>query len=301
LSIHPPALPSEIRTWSPRAGFDPQFDDRVFFPDILSERLETSSSGGSHARFRVEHRTEAVFSVYGRTFVAEEPVRVRILFDAENRIWMSDHPQERMMMAANARVSRGRVLVGGLGLGIFPQFAQLGRWGRATQFTIVERSSEVIALTKPSLDRGLAVPFDIVQDDVEHYLRANSSRFDTVFLDTWDSLEPKRLPSINGLRELALDCLEDGGQVLAWGYRWMIEMFASAFAGYAGLDELDRRGLREQFSRLPDAATGDAALADLFEDVLVDEHFTSTRGRPDRARAREYGTLLATATGPLLD
>jgi GNAT superfamily N-acetyltransferase len=65
--------------------------------------------------------------------------------------------------------------------------------------------------------------------DVEAYLSAQSELcYDTIFLDTWESLDAARLPEINRLRELALSHLTPDGRVLLWGYRWIMRLFEDA-------------------------------------------------------------------------
>ena len=63
---------------------------------------------------------------------------------------------------------------------------------------------------------------------IEEYLETTAERFDSVFLDTWDTLEPKQLPRVNSLRDKAAGQVRRGGSVLLWGYRWMVDLYADA-------------------------------------------------------------------------
>jgi len=142
---------------------------------------------------------------------------------------MSDTPQERIMMYNNGRRTRGRVLVGGLGLGLYPQFAAAGAVGQGRRFTVIERSQVVREIVEPTLSVALELPLEVRTGDIVAYLSGPvTTRFDTIFLDTWDTLDAVQLPAINQMRDFALRHLAPGGQVLLWGYRWMVRLFEEA-------------------------------------------------------------------------
>jgi hypothetical protein len=64
---------------------------------------------------------------------------------------------------------------------------------------------------------------------VEVYLSSPfETRYDTIFLDTWETLDATHLPHVNRLRDLALHHLLPGGRVLLWGYGWMVRLFEAA-------------------------------------------------------------------------
>lgn len=141
------------------------------------------------------------------------------------------------MMYNNAARSWGHVLVGGLGLGLYPQYALAGAAGQATGFTIIERSPIVRELVEPVLRAALDVPLEVRTAGIEEYLAGNTGeRFDTIFLDTWDILDAARLPAINRLRELARPQVSPGGRLLLWGYRWMVRLFEDACRQLLALD-----------------------------------------------------------------
>jgi spermidine synthase len=152
-----------------------------------------------------------------------------LLHDPSGRLWMSDTPQERIMMYNNGRRSRGHVLVGGLGLGLYPQYAERGAVGQATRFTIIERSPVIRDIVAPMLHATLAASVEISIGDVAAYLAEPATvRFDTIFLDTWETLDATHLPAINRLRNMALAHLAPDGQVHLWGYHWMTRLFEEA-------------------------------------------------------------------------
>ncbi len=210
--------------------FDPDFDDSRWTLDWAATPIVSVPVGSLPDGYEVVERLMTRAQVFDRIYEASEPFPVRALLDPSGGIWMSDTPQERMMMYNNAMVSRGRILVGGLGLAMYPQYAA----SRAERFTIYEKSRAVAAAVTPVLDtaltdREIAIPCDVIVADVEGCLAAEpTTLYDTIFLDTWDTLDVMDLPHINRLRDLAIRHLAPGGRVLLWGYRWMLRLFEDA-------------------------------------------------------------------------
>lgn len=133
------------------------------------------------------------------------------------------------MMVNNAARTRGHVLIGGLGLGLYPQYAAAGVVGEATRFTVIEQSAAVWDIVGPTVTAALDMPVEIRIGDVAEALAGPvTTRYDTIFLDTWDTLDAAHLPWINRQRDDALRHLAPGGTVLLWGYGWMIELFEAA-------------------------------------------------------------------------
>jgi hypothetical protein len=238
------------------AGFDPNFDDTVWTDAWMAVPVAlvpaTQHPSGYRVRRELLHQAE----IFGRPYRLAGPFDCRLLYDPEGRLWMSNTPQEHMMMYNNAARSWGDVLVGGLGLGLYPQYAAMGAAGQATRFRIIERSPVVRDLVAPVLRRALDVPWEILIADVEGYLAASpQARFDTVFLDTWDTLDAANLPAINSLRDRALAHLAPGGRLLLWGYRWMVRLFEDACRQLLGVRPAQRADWLQQWvQRSPQAA-----------------------------------------------
>ena len=73
------------------------------------------------------------------------------------------------------------------------------------------------------------VPVEVIHATVEDVLNAEPiAAYDTIFLDTWETLDATSLPAINRLREAAVDHLAPDGKILLWGYAWMIRLFTDA-------------------------------------------------------------------------
>ncbi len=210
-------------------GFDPEFDDTEWTNDWLHVPIAQVPPGEHSSGYRIQRRVVEFVEVFGEPYRLSMPMECRLLFDPSGRLWMSDTPQERIMMYNNGRCSQGHVLMGGLGLGLYPQYAVAGAVGQATRFTVVERSPVVRDIVEPTLSVALDVPLEVMTGDVLAYLSGPvTTCYDTIFLDTWENLDPIHLPEINRLRDLALRHLATGGRVVLWGYRWMVRLFEQA-------------------------------------------------------------------------
>jgi hypothetical protein len=97
-------------------------------------------------------------------------------------------------------------------------------------------------MVEPVLSTVLQVPLDVRMGNIEAMLAGPVTRqYDTVFLDTWDTLDASLLPSINRLRDLALRHLAPGGRLLMWGYRWMVRLFEEACRQLLAVPAAQRR------------------------------------------------------------
>jgi hypothetical protein len=94
--------------------------------------------------------------------------------------WMSDIPSEVVQMHEEfAKHARGRVLIGGLGLGIAGRMARANP--RVESVTVVELSPEVIRMVGPSTP-GV----EIIEHNIFDFVRRlQPGQFDCVFFDTW--------------------------------------------------------------------------------------------------------------------
>lgn len=225
------------------AGFDPDFDDRAWNDAWQHLPIAPIPPGRHPGGYRVERQTVRAIPIFDRVYQLSAPLDCRLLFDPDGRLWMSDTPQERIMMVNNGRRSRGHVLIGGLGLGLYPQYAVAGAAGQATAFTVIERSAVVCDIVAPTLTRALDAPLEIRLGDIAAFLAGTATtRFDTIFLDVWDTLDAAALPYVNALRDHALRHLTPEGRVLLWGYGWMLELFETACRQVLAVPPDARRG-----------------------------------------------------------
>lgn len=140
--------------------------------------------------------------------------------------WMSDDIQERLMMWEAAKRARGRILCGGLGLGVFPQLTLLSP--RSQSVDIVEKDPNVISLIRRAWEKSpwhRMKDCTIIESPVEDYLKSTTETYDTVYVDTWDAIYHEYLPHTNELKERAKRLLKPGGEILLWAYDLMIRNY----------------------------------------------------------------------------
>jgi len=142
--------------------------------------------------------------------------------------WMSDNGEERCMMLAPAKTAKGHVLVGGLGLGIYPQFV-LALKRPVESITIIESNHDIIEIVTEAWlkkDPPAREKVTIIEGTIEEYLQNTNSFFDTIYLDTWEDADPRFLAHINYLIDLAHLRCSPSGNIKCWGYAKMVEVFA---------------------------------------------------------------------------
>jgi hypothetical protein len=215
-------------------GYDWQI---VKFPVVLPEEGEYPPD------LVVLQLTPSAHEVYGEQVCTNDPVELRVLYkllpggrfnwhtrvfesngDTDSHIvWMGDSIQERLMMWDAAKRCRGRVLCGGLGMGIFPQFAL--SLPRVDSVLVVEMDPAIISLINNTWTNRPWPRRDncsIHQSPIETFLETTNEKFDTVYIDTWDALTFDYLPHVNYLKRLARRTLRPGGEILLWGYDMMV-------------------------------------------------------------------------------
>ena len=159
---------------------------RAFLPSPLS--IPPGRSG----KISIQHRSVSETPIIGRRqallrgvrpvmlHLLNGPLVIHELVDEDHGLWMTDLPEELHQIACMLRELRpsGRVLVGGLGLGVVAR--RLSRMARVREVVVVERDADVIRLIAPGLPRKVRV----IEGEIRHFLEATSNRFDFCLLDT---------------------------------------------------------------------------------------------------------------------
>jgi SAM-dependent methyltransferase len=144
------------------------------------------------------------------------------------KAWMSDKADELMSMYSVAKEARGDVLVGGLGMGIFPQMA-LYLKRPVHSFTIVDNNPEVIKITTNAwlnrLDDRTRDRIKIIELSFADYIKTADNKFDTIFVDLWEDSDSRNLPYINRLVELIKPLCKKGGRIYIWTYALTVDSF----------------------------------------------------------------------------
>lgn len=99
-------------------------------------------------------------------------------------VWMSDLPCEQYQHDQLLAQARGKVLVGGLGLGY--AVAALSKKPRVKEIVVIENSTDVIELVKNSLQTN-EKKVTVVCEDLFEYLRTSHEKFSFGFYDIWQS------------------------------------------------------------------------------------------------------------------
>lgn len=225
--------------------FDPAFRD-----DVVNERLWRQAmvalalpAPGTYGSLRVVREAAQSVPLYGRQLVLAAPVLWTLVYEGAT-LWMSDTPQERLMMLRGTAGMAGHVLVAGGGLGMYPQY--LRRYTRTTRITVVERHPDVVAALRSTIGTDAAI--EIVHAPFEQFIaEAGPRTFDGCYIDIHPTIDPRWLPWLNWLRDRCAPRID--GPLRIWGYHWMVRELV------AGLEReylpLLRDGLRfdDQFGR----------------------------------------------------
>ena len=106
----------------------------------------------------------------------------RILYQLFKKGWliMSDSPQEMFLQYEAYKNARGRVLVGGLGLGLFA--TMIAEKKEVTEIVVVEINQDVIELCKPRNKK-----IKVIHDDIWKFIKTTKEKFDYAYIDIHSS------------------------------------------------------------------------------------------------------------------
>lgn len=133
----------------------------------------------SGSEITVVSMRNAIFDGTGRapkSFILDQDYYQHILGEQGN-IWMTDSIQELEQMKFSVQDFRGRVLVGGLGLGVVLTMMP----AEVEQIVVIEKSKEVAELVWPYTDQTKS---ELVISDLFYGLPPNA-KFDYAFFDIW--------------------------------------------------------------------------------------------------------------------
>lgn len=92
---------------------------------------------------------------------------------------MSDTPQELFLQYEAFKNAKGNVLVGGLGLGMYPAMIYLKP--SVKKITIVEKDRDVISLISPYFENIRKIK--IIRDDIWHFIKTTEEKFNYAYID----------------------------------------------------------------------------------------------------------------------
>ena len=146
-------------------------------------------------------------------------------------IMASDKPDEIYIQYIAFHKMHGRVLVGGLGLGMAPNM--IAAMPNVESVKVIEKETDIIRLVEGTLDPKITV----VQADVFEYAAGlKPGEFDACYYDTWYSTARREwgvsvVPLYRASRKAGIDTLG------AWGEHEMVTQLASALYMQAMLEE----------------------------------------------------------------
>jgi len=89
---------------------------------------------------------------------------------------MSDSPQEMFLQYEAYKEAHGRVLVGGLGLGMSPSL--FANKGNVSEVVVVEIEKDIITLCRPKNGK-----IKVVRGDIWNFLKTTKESFDFIYID----------------------------------------------------------------------------------------------------------------------
>lgn len=147
------------------------------------------------------------------------------------KAWMTDNAQELSTMYNTAKEARGDILVGGLGLAIYPQMV-FALQRPIDSITIIENNPDVIEIVTNSvlkkLDGEIREKITVLESSYEEHADSTTDTYDTIMLDMWEDSDPRYLPHMNYLVNLSGSLCRPGGRIHCWSYAITVDAFVKA-------------------------------------------------------------------------
>jgi len=219
-----------------------------------------------------------------------EPVDFHVLTGDGCGIMASDKPDEIYIQYIAFHAMHGRVLVGGLGLGMAANM--IAATPQVSAVTVIEKEPDIIRLVEGNLDPKVSV----IQADVFKYTsKMGASQFDSAYYDTWYSTARREwgvsvVPLYRASRRAGIETLG------AWGEHEMVAQLASALYMQAVTEEsawtprpfwVFIQGLKKELGGKPPYLGEKDAIKDLIKLYLYEV------GRPQWERIFPWDTYKA--------
>jgi len=143
----------------------------------------------SLGEFKISHRTTTLSDIQMlkmrdyREYYDFKPGTYTILHGSLETI-MSDTPMEIRTNVDIIRKANGKVLIGGLGLGLI--LLELQKNPEIESVLIIEKNQEIIDMVLPHLK--LDNRFKVVQGDIFTFELSKEQKFDTIYFDIWNGI-----------------------------------------------------------------------------------------------------------------
>ncbi len=128
-----------------------------------------------------------------------------------SNVVMTDTPMEQEGLKIPISLARGKVLIVGLGIGLYPTML-LQRNKRIDSIVIVEQSKSIVKLVYPHI-KSRKISLHV--GDAEAYLAECKDKYDFIFIDIWPAVTVT-IKEVDKWTELAKPYLAEGGEVRCW-------------------------------------------------------------------------------------
>jgi hypothetical protein len=200
------------------------------FPRNKSGPFEIVTQTSDH--FQITSMTHAqLLGVESISLNFGESVDFHVLTGDGCGIMASDKPDEIYIQYIAFHTMHGRVLVGGLGLGMAANM--IAAMPNVDSVTVIEKEPEIIRLVEGTLDPKVSV----IQADVFEYASAlTAGQYDSAYYDTWYSTARREwgvsvVPLYRASRRAGIETLG------SWGEHEMIAQLASALYMQSVIEE----------------------------------------------------------------
>jgi predicted methyltransferase len=162
-------------------------------------------------------KISSIFSFSYREYYDFEPGTYTTLI-VDEEIMMSDTPMEIRTSREFIDVAKGRVLVGGLGLGVV--LLEIQRKKEVESVTVVEKNQDVLDLIVKHLPLNKKIT--IVKGDIFTWLPDKDAKFDTIFFDIWPTMNADNYLQMKDLHKRFRKYLDKTKEpwMSSWRYEW---------------------------------------------------------------------------------
>jgi len=169
--------------------------DQTYLEWMLENRPETPE--GKSGKISITHEvipigTELpIVSMRNAIFMGQKPTKIKFthpfiirhLKEEDQGEWMTDSPQEIWQMAKPIQECHGKVLVGGLGLGVVAHLMDEIN-DDIKEVVVIEKNSDILDLVSDAISDGV----DIREGNLFEYLKhVEPEQYDSAFFDIWQS------------------------------------------------------------------------------------------------------------------
>lgn len=108
---------------------------------------------------------------------------IRIIYQLKDGegLLMSDSPQEMFLQYESYKSAKGKVLVGGLGIGLYA--TMIANKPNVTEVVVVEIEKDIIKLCSPNPCSPEYKKIRIINDDIWKFLESTKEKFDYIYID----------------------------------------------------------------------------------------------------------------------